>query len=269
MTKKGMPPAVRFSPKQSNTLFALHIAAAVVMGAQSVSMFALAAADGSMTIPVYSVRIRQWTPDGEQPQPPSVVKVGSIYVQYLSAIFTILACIDHTICAASWDCWYRRLAERGHAYPRWIEYFFSAPIMNINILALCNGAELQHIVAVFALTATTMIFGAISDLSNNNRNMERLWAFVGCVPFIGAWEIILYDFSATVGSNPNAYVVAIIVCLPILESSFAVVKLVKSFSRKSAEASFNYELAFIVLSFTSKTLLAWLQEMGSRQITQN
>ncbi len=260
---------MRFTAKQANILVIGHACAAAFMLAQSVAMFVIAAVDGNQQIPVYSIHIHQWEElQTGSARAPTVSKVGTIYVEYLSAIFLALAGIDHCLVLAMWGCWYRKAAERGRAWLRWLEYFFSASVMKVNILILCDGSELQQIIAVFSLTATTMIFGAISDLSHN-RFLEKLWAYAGCVPFVAAWEIIFYNFFASVGSNPNAYVVSIVVTLPILEMSFAVSKLVKSYSDRTPTVHFNYELSFIILSNTSKTLLAWLQFMGSRQIPKN
>ena len=187
---------------------------------------------------------------------------------YLSAAFLFLSAIDHfavfTFAKSSYEV---GLVNEYNIY-RWIEYSISASVMRVMIAILSGISDVHTLVLIFGLTATTMLFGLAFELENSNRPLGQVrWTnfWLGFIPHMFSWAIIFSYFFVGVSrsGNPPGFVWSIIIILFVLDLSFAVVLLLQWRGRGCWYKYVNGEIGFILLSLTSKQLLAWLNFFGS------
>jgi hypothetical protein len=178
-------------------------------------------------------------------------------------LFLLLAAIDHLLMAAPrvWS-WYRDNLRRGINYARWWEYSVSASVMIVLIALVTGVSDVGAIVAIFGVNAAMILFGLVMERVNPDRERVDWWPFVfGCVAGAVPWLVIAYQVygaadRATDGSVPT-FVYGIIVSLFVLFNSFAV-NMVLQYRRVGPWRDYLFgEWAYIVLSLTAKTALAW------------
>jgi len=189
---------------------------------------------------------------------------------YLSAAFLLLSAIDHflvfTVAKSSYEV---GLVNEYNKY-RWIEYSISASVMRVMIAILSGISDVHTLILIFGLTATTMLFGLAFELENSNRPLGQIkWSnfWFGFVPHLFSWAIIFSYFFVGVSrsGNPPAFVWSIIIILFALDLSFAIVLFFQWRGRGCWYKYVNGEIGFILLSLTSKQLLAWLNFFGSNR----
>jgi hypothetical protein len=104
----------------------------------------------------------------------------------------------------------------------------------------------------------------------NDGGLSRIdWTpfIFGFVPHIAAWAITTcYFFHGVSNGDPPGFVWAIIFIVFFLDLAFAIVQFLQ-FKRVKCVTGFGKaEFAYIVLSLTSKQLLAWIQFGGSQSL---
>jgi hypothetical protein len=237
--------------QQQERIYQWHVVALILHGVQSIVLFGIA--NPNQTIPVTRTLSQVW---GGSYQGITTV-LYSLHIEYLPPLFLVLAASNHALALIlirtrsspmKWD----------YCQP-WMEYFFSASVMNVLILSLCNGTDLMQHLAVFGLTATTMLFGILHELVQPMVQKVVYWC--GCIPFVFAWTIILFNFGYSTVTPPS-FVYAVIVVMLLLESSFAINQMIHIWSQKR----YRYELIKIFLSLLSKSALAWLTYGGARSV---
>jgi hypothetical protein len=88
---------------------------------------------------------------------------------------------------------------------------------------------------------------------------------MGCIPHLFAWSLVACHFFETVSNgDPPKFVWAIIFILFFLDALFAVVQVLQFSGRIKGFA--QAEFAYIILSLTSKQLLAWIQFGGTQSL---
>lgn len=265
----GLPAAVTVT-KEDRLLFQLHLVAAVVHGSQAIVLLALAGPDHR--VDTIGAVHNAWTPGG--------TTIGydistTIQIEYLVPVFFLLAALDHSIVLLllAYDPKEMMIASGSKTLSwvylmPWFEYFISASIMNLLILILCNGLDLLQQFSVFMLTAITMTAGILHETiqyhvqdGSKRQTLQRYVFFIGCLPFIAAWVVILTNLS-WITVTPPAFVYAVVATMLLLQSAFAV----NQYIHIQLQNRFFYELGKIILSLTSKTLLAWLAYGGAQNI---
>lgn len=154
---------------------------------------------------------------------------------------------------------------------RWVEYTITATLM-ITIIAYLSGLrDDSSIVAVAGLTATTMLFGALTELLARPAASGDSWQtslfmrsvphVTGYVPYFFAWFVILFSFFGSGGAcaAPD-FVWVIIIGQFVLFSSFVFPQLYQL--RCPPSAFCNGEIGFITLSFISKAFLGIVLLVG-------
>jgi hypothetical protein len=247
------------------TLRSLHLMAAIWHGCQCAALFGVV--DSTFAIPIELIEHDVWNRSTHLISTLSRKVIFDLPVLFLPPIFIALAAIDHGVTFIKWNSGYADSVRRGVAYFRWVEYSFSAALMNVNILVLSNGVDIYQLVAVFILTSTCMFFGAaaeFSDASSSKFGNPFIWMSLGFVPFVGAWSIIVGNFTSSIRAPPD-FVYLIIVVLVLLELTFAA-NLLLRLCRTSTKRFRDAELGWIFLSVTSKTFLAWIQYQGASSL---
>jgi len=175
----------------------------------------------------------------------------------LSTAFTLLAAIDHFWVSVFSFKTYKTCLMLGRQPYRWTEYFFSASIMNVLITLLTGCNELMLLLGVAALTATTMLFGALGDHVNvlgAGRSTVAFW--MGCIPYTAVWVFIVYQFSFNTSiQGAPGWVYSVVIVLFVVESLFGL--------QQWRDIDFiSKEKGFIALSLVAKMALFGLTVGG-------
>lgn len=201
----------------------------------------------------------------------------------MSSAFLFMSGLDHWLVALAFDKTYFRDVKRGRNLFRWTEYFFSASLMHAEIALLCGVFDVHLLFAVYALTAITMVFGALQEVYGNQGPAPAWLTRITCtraadgsprdptpfalgfLPHVANWSIIAcYFFRSVKYGSPPDFVWAILPIIFVLDFAFAAVALlhIKHGDRWNIRA----EVWYIFLSLTSKQLLAWIQFWGMQGI---
>lgn len=199
-------------------------------------------------------------------------KSYNVILGYFSGVFLLLAAADHFICATFGRRLYEYYLRRSQNHFRWAEYALSASFMHIMIAYLSGITDIHTIYAIYGLTFTTMVFGSEQERNNwryqgtpEKKSLLPFW--YGCIPHIFGWTIICCHFFYAVSKgDPPGFVWAIIFILLILDSTFAINMYLQQKEIGKWRDYYYGELGFMVLSFTAKQLLAWLNYGGTRSL---
>jgi len=180
-------------------------------------------------------------------------------------LFLLLAAADHLLMAAPgiWN-WYRDNLREQINYARWWEYSISASIMIVLIALITGVSDIGALIAIFGVNAAMIFFGMVMEIFNHPGEGGRVnWTpfLFGCVAGIVPWIVIAYQFigaeNRAQGAGVPTFVYGIVISLFILFNSFAV-NMALQYGRFGPWRNYLFgEKAYIVLSLTAKTLLAW------------
>jgi hypothetical protein len=118
-----------------------------------------------------------------------------------------------------------------------------------------------------------MLYGYEQEVLNMNRKRDSdepvTWRpiFVGFFPHMFGWTIIIsFFFQGVSTGNAPGFVWAIIFILFFLDSTFPLVMLLQQRGKGRWENYIRGEIAFCILSLTSKQLLAWVNFGGTASL---
>jgi len=260
--------------RQYKTLFRLNLAAFLFQLASAAGIVALTLTGAeSVEFSFYTnYPLADASGEGRPVFGPDAKVAFNLNVGWLSAAFLALSAFDHLlVCTCFKGVYERGLSQNYNAF-RWIEYAFSASIMRILVGVLSGITDLHMQFLQFGLTATTMLFGLVFELENKKRRLNEhspiRWYlyWLGFVPHLFSWTIVMgYFFYALSTGDPPGFVYAIIFIIFFLDLSFAVVLGLQWQAKGCFRRYVSGEIAFIVLSFTSKNLLAWINFIGGNR----
>jgi len=180
------------------------------------------------------------------------------------ALFLFLAAVDHLLMAfGPVNRWYNRMLTNERNDARWIEYSISASLMIVLISMITGVSDIAALVAIASVNACMIFFGLVHEAINRPSRGNVNWmpyiygCFAGAVP----WAIIALQIATSADRSPNggapSFVYGIIVSLFLLFNSFAV-NMVLQYKQVGKWRDYLYgEKAYIILSLTAKTALAW------------
>lgn len=187
---------------------------------------------------------------------------------YWVALFFAVSAVAHVGSATAWRPAYERELLHCRCPSRWVEYALSAPIMMVAIAIGVGVREYSLLLCMFGLTATTMAFGFLTERAAEV-GLDGQWTapahvrlvphVLGYVPQTIAWVALLggfYDDPAQAGSEPPAFVYAIVWTQVTLFASFGVVQVVQQLQPPAVY--WKGELAYQALSLGSKATLGLL-----------
>lgn len=193
---------------------------------------------------------------------------GLLYFTWLVAAFFFLSAFFHFANAFVWrDSYMSELAQQRAPY-RWCEYFFSASIMLVAIGYLAGIIFTIQLFYVFILTATTMLFGYLTEIINRPANDGDRWSLpirqrllphlFGWIPQLSVWVGIMYTYLGgsvgyVDGQSPPTFVTFIIFGEFLLFMSFALVQI--GVLLRPPSKYVHGEYAYQVLSLVSKGML--------------
>jgi len=192
-----------------------------------------------------------------------------IAFHFLSFVFQTLAMAEWNIPCCGFSCvrtnYIEEVDETGTNPLRMVEYSVSATLMQISIALILGVWDRLTIIGVAVLTAVTMISGLIAEqLKYDRKSIAWVAHFNGWLSMIGVWVILGRQFLFTIEKStekPPNFVYVIVVVIGILYTGFALVQtadLALTGTEKSVKRHRAVELAYCVLSLTSKTFLGWI-----------
>jgi hypothetical protein len=151
---------------------------------------------------------------------------------------------------------------------RWTEYAFSASLMRVMIAQLSGVTDLHILFGIYCLAAITMVMGSVHDSVNAvaraDGYRQNWYPFLAAfIPHLASWFIIMcYFFVAVSRGDPPVFVWLIIWILFVLDGVFALLFYLQWGKIWIFKDYVKGEIAFIILSFTAKSALAWINFGG-------
>ena len=237
--------------RKLNNLRIWNIIVGLILAAQAVVMALLT---NKFSLPVTATFM--------QGPPGSAATLHHLFnIQTGWGVFTFMAisALALLIIASPWVFpWYKRNLLQNKNYGRWIEYFFSSSIMIVLIAQITGISDIAALLAIFGINACMILFGALQEKYEKPGKPSWLpfWmgSFAGIIPWIG---IAIYVAAPGINVSPPGFVYGIIVSLFIFFNCFAI-NMVLQYKQVGRWRDYLFgEKAYIILSLTAKSLLAW------------
>ncbi len=155
--------------------------------------------------------------------------------------------------------WYKGNLLQSRNYGRWIEYFFSSSIMIVLISMITGVSDIAALIAIFGANASMILFGLLMEKYETPGKPSWLSFWFGCFSGIIPWVIVgIYVWSPGLdGPAPPSFVYGIIISLFLFFNIFAI-NMWLQYHKVGKWADYLFgEKAYIILSLTAKSLLAW------------
>jgi hypothetical protein len=154
--------------------------------------------------------------------------------------------------------WYTSQLQSRRNYARWVEYSLSASLMIVLIAMLPGITDITALIALFGVNASMILFGLLMEKYEQpgSPSWMSYWfgVIAGAVPWIA---IAIYLWSPGSSAEPPGFVYGIFFSLFVFFNTFAV-NMVLQYKQVGKWRSYMFgENTYIVLSLTSKSLLAW------------
>ena len=183
------------------------------------------------------------------------------------AVFLLISAVAHFYLSTVGNASYIKNLKRGMNPIRFYEYALSSSLMIVLIGMLAGLWDLGAIILIFGLNAMMNLFGIMMELHNQTTQKTNWTAFIyGCIAGIVPWIVIFIYFIGSVNSGdakPPAFVYAIIPTLFVFFNIFAI-NMVLQYKKVGRWKDYLFgERVYIILSLTSKSILAWLIFAGT------
>ncbi|MFH1330903.1 MAG: heliorhodopsin HeR [Actinomycetota bacterium] len=175
------------------------------------------------------------------------------------AAFVFLSALAHWLIASPGIyAWYRKNLLRHRNYARWIEYALSSSVMVVLIALLAGISDVAALGAIFGVNAAMILFGLLMEHYESPGRPRWLSFGFGCLTGAVPWALIaVYLWSPGVAAEPPAFVYGIFFSLFAFFNVFAV-NMVLQYKQVGRWRDYLYgETAYVLLSLTAKSLLAW------------
>lgn len=204
-----------------------------------------------------------FTQGGQEFTLPQPVTVELFTINLGGAIiaFLLLSAIFHFLIISPWfkKRYFDGLANT-HNYFRWTEYSLSSSIMITSIMLLNGFTDFAGLIAVFAVNASMILFGALQEKYEKPGNGKGLPFIMGCMTGVVPWIIIFISVFRPGYEGPNeipGFVIGIIVTIFIAFNTFGINQALQYKQVGKWKDYLFGERVYITLSFVAKSLLAW------------
>ena len=175
------------------------------------------------------------------------------------AFVAISALALFTIASPGVFSWYKRNLLQDRNYGRWIEYFFSSSLMIVLISMITGVSDIAALIAIFGVNASMILFGLLMEKYETPGKPSWLsfWfgSFAGIIPWI---VVAIYVLTPGVdGPAPPGFVYGIVISLFLFFNVFAINMWLQYHKVGKWREYLFGEKAYIILSLTAKSLLAW------------
>jgi hypothetical protein len=199
-------------------------------------------------------------PDSQWPGPQHVV-LFTINLGGAIIAFLLLSAIFHfAIISPFFKKRYFAGLANTHNYFRWAEYALSSSIMITAIMLLNGFTDFAGLIAVFAVNASMILFGALQEKYEKPGNGKALPFIMGCMTGIVPWIIIIISAFRPGYEGDNqipGFVIGIIVTIFIAFNTFGINQALQYRQVGKWKDYLFGERVYITLSFVAKSLLAW------------
>jgi hypothetical protein len=183
------------------------------------------------------------------------------------AAFLLISAIAHFYLSTIGYKNYVKNLKKGMNPIRFYEYAFSSSLMIVLIGMLSGVWDLGAIVLLFGLNAMMNLFGVMMELHNQTTEKTDWTAYVyGCIAGIIPWIVIFIYFVGSINSGdakPPDFVYAILPTLFVFFNIFAI-NMVLQYKKVGRWQDYLFgERVYIILSLTSKSVLAWIIFAGT------
>lgn len=211
--------------------------------------------------------------DGRPGFQPTPKQVSTFPLPWLTFLVPLLSGLEHLSCIVFRDRYEYYIARNQNPF-RWTEYTFSASLMKVIIAQECGVTDVHLLVCIFMLMAISIQAAATHEAVNAKARAEdrpQNWRpfFVGWMGHLTGWAIMINYFSVyTSRGGDVGPVVFLVTAMFVLDSTFAI-----NFTLQWAKIGpfKDYvlgEKVFILLSFTSKTLLIWISAVNALETNE-
>ncbi|NBT49136.1 MAG: hypothetical protein EBT07_15205 [Actinobacteria bacterium] len=199
--------------------------------------------------------------DGFTIQAPQRVELFTLNLGGAIVAFLLLSAIFHFAVISPWfkKRYFDGLAK-NHNYFRWTEYALSSSIMITAIMLLNGFTDYAGLIAVFAVNASMIMFGALQEKYETPGNKKALPFIMGCMTGVVPWIIIGISAFRPGYSGKNeipGFVIGIIITIFIAFNTFAINQALQYRQVGKWKDYLFGERVYITLSFVAKSLLAW------------
>jgi hypothetical protein len=183
------------------------------------------------------------------------------------ATFLLISAVAHFYLSTLGYDRYTKNLKRGMNPIRFYEYALSSSLMIVLIGMLSGLWDLGAIILIFGLNGMMNLFGILMELQNQTTKKTDWTAYIyGCIAGIIPWIVIFIFFVGSVNSGdakPPAFVYAILPTLFVFFNIFAI-NMVLQYKKVGPWKDYLFgERVYIILSLTSKSILAWLIFAGT------
>ncbi len=191
--------------------------------------------------------------------PPTFEQWFTVRIGWGVALFLFMSAVAHLVVASPGVfAWYIRNLEKRRNYARWVEYTFSASLMIVLIAMLTGISTVEALLALFAVNAAMILFGLLMEKYEQPGHPSWLAFNFGSLAGLVPWIAIgIYLWSPTTSQSPPAFVYGIFFSLFVFFNVFAV-NMVLQYRQIGKWQDYVFgERAYIFLSLTAKSALAW------------
>jgi hypothetical protein len=183
------------------------------------------------------------------------------------AAFLLISALAHFYLSTVGNKKYVKNLKRGMNPIRFYEYALSSSLMIVLIGMLSGLWDLGAIILIFGLNAMMNLFGIMMELHNQTTGKTDWTSYIyGCIAGIIPWIVIVVYFVGSVTSGeqgPPDFVYAIIPTLFVFFNIFAINMLLQ-YKKVGRWKDYLFgERVYIILSLTSKSVLAWIIFAGT------
>jgi hypothetical protein len=176
------------------------------------------------------------------------------------ATFLLLSAVAHTlVCTAWWPRYLTDLARHRNA-ARWVEYSLSSSLMIVLVAQLVGITDVAALLALVGVNTSMILFGWLQERYEEPGEGGWLPFAFGCVAGIVPWVCIAV-YTVAPGSasaaEPPAFVYGIVFSLFAFFNVFALNQWLQYRARGRWRDYLHGERAYVVLSLTAKSALAW------------
>lgn len=174
------------------------------------------------------------------------------------AAFVFISAAAHWLLAGPFFGWYTANLREQRNYARWVEYSVSASVMIVLIAMLTGISEIVALIGLFAANAAMILFGLAMEHYEQPGRPNWLLFWFGCLFGAVPWLAIgIYVWSPGLAAEPPGFVYGIFVSLFIFFNCFAL-NMWLQYRRIGPWRNYLFgESAYIFLSLTAKSALAW------------
>ena len=212
----------------------------------------------------FAIAVTSSFPEGAPGTPiPAPDTLFDVRIGWAVAVFLGLAAIDHLLTATVGRGVYERDLRRGINRFRWVEYSFSATLMILLISFYAGITLINAVIAIAGANVAMILFGWLQEKMNppdrSSTTMLPFW--FGTIAGLAPWISIAVNIigSATV----PGFVYGIVIAQFVLFFSFGLNQWLQ-YRGVGRWGDYAYgEKAYLVLSLSAKSILAWQIFAGS------